>query len=438
METYYEITPAEKLQGYVPIQGSKNAVLPMLAASLLTEEPISFVGCPDITDVRHTICILRLLGARCVCKGSEWLVDASEISKNGFEQKKYILYDERCGSFMRASILFLGAMLGRFGQAFVPYPGGCKIGTRPINLHLQIVRDLGGHVEEQCCGIYADGKGMKGGKICLPFPSVGATQNAMLMAVLLKGTTVIEGAAREPEIVSLAELLNRMGGKVFCAGTKQIMIEGVERLHGCRMSVPKDRIVAGTYLTAIAAVGGQGVFAGVQPKELEKVLILLSKMGCKIRTWFERECPYISIEKDGTLAFGRCLRTEIYPGFPTDLQSQFGVLLATVPGEHKIKETIFENRFDSLMELNKMGGHIYKDETESSIVHILGGRPLLGARVHGYDLRGAAALAIAGLKADGVTKLSGIEYLLRGYEDFIGDMAALGAKITERNGKDET
>lgn len=428
VEKYYEIYPADRLEGVVRVQGSKNGALPMMAAAILTEEQVCLSHCPRISDVFNTIEILQKMGVRSTWRGEGLVLDASGFSAD--------FPGEIPADCMRSSVLLLGAMLARAGKARIPYPGGCKIGKRPVDIHVNILRQLGCKVEEREKEIRAEA-GENFGKegirnIDLPFPSVGATENAMLVSVVSKGTTIIHGAAREPEIAALGEMLNLMGGRIFGAGTSCVSVEGVKKLRGCRMKVPGDRIVAGTYLTAAAATGGEIVLSGVPSKQLESVLVLLSRMGCTISVWQEKDQPCIALKRKGELSFRGKIKTRVYPGFPTDMQSQFGVLLAGIPGEHLIQETIFESRFLSLLELRKMGADIRQEVQDPSVLRIYGGKPLRGCPVQGTDLRGTAALAIAALTARGVTSLSGIPYLLRGYEDLIGDLSCLGARIEER------
>lgn len=422
------------LKGEICIQGSKNAVLPILAASLLGDGPVVLENCPVIGDVKDTLQIMKKLGCTVWQEGNVVRVDAS--GADGF------MIEEEEAARIRSSVLFLGALLGKIKKAVLPQPGGCAIGARPIDLHLKSLRQLGAVIKEdrdsgqekqdQDQGepqrkmpggtLTADGTNMHGGCVRLRFPSVGATENIILAAVMLPGETIVEQAAREPEIAQLCEFLNLRGAKIR-RERDAIFIRGGAPLGPVRYRMRADRIVTGTYLLAAAASRGTVMIRNF-PRELDALLLLLEKMGGSIE------------EQDGQLIFtmprracsGAFVETAPYPGFPTDLQSPLMAVLAGADGVSMIKETLFENRFRTARQLVRMGAQI---EISGSCARITGCETLVGSVVEAPDLRGGAALVIAALQAEGVSTITGMEYVKRGYEDIARDLRVLGADVWE-------
>ena len=411
------ITGGNPLLGEVEIQGSKNAALPILAAAILNQGVTRLEGCPKISDVLHMSEILEELGCVVTWEKRTLIVDATTLSKHavvGEVAKK-----------TRASVLFLGALLGREKTAIVSYPGGCSIGERPIDLHLKALKKLGVSVKEDLDLLYCNVSQMVGDKIHFSFPSVGATENIILASVLAEGETNVYNAAREPEIVAVCEFVVSAGAKRSGIGTSHIKIQGVSELKEVTYKIPPDRIVAGTYLTTVAGTGGAAVLHGVREKEIRAVVKMLRKTGCSV----EFSGEHCLIRRDKRLRSVSKIETKPFPGFPTDMQSQFMTILSTAMGESKIVENIFEARFLVADELMKMGANIEVRPNNTAIVY--GVKQLHGAEVVGKDLRGAAALIIAGLMAEGVTTVSGMEYAMRGYEDICSDLISLGANVTE-------
>lgn len=400
------------LSGTVRVSGAKNAVLPILAAALLSEADNIIEDVPDLQDVQTMVDVLRSLGARVEQSGDAYRIDARGPL---FTETPFDLIGR-----MRASVLVMGPLLSRMGHVRITLPGGCAIGSRPIDQHLKGFEALGATIKSEHGYIEAHAKRLVGTTIYLDLPSVGATENIMMAAVLAHGETIIENAAEEPEIVDLANFLNSMGAKVRGAGTGTIRIEGVRELGGTRHAVIPDRIEAGTYMVAIAATGGEGWIEGVITEHLVPVIAKLREMGV-----------YIAEEGDGLHVVGsRLLRpvdvkTLPYPGFPTDMQPQFMALLSRVPGASLVTETIFENRFRHVEELRRMGANI-RIEGRSAVIE---GGALTGARVRATDLRAGAALVIAGLAAEGTTIVDDVYHLDRGYANLEKKLTALGARV---------
>ncbi len=411
------IRGGKPLSGTVRISGSKNAVLPIIAATLLSNSPCILEDIPDLADVR-TICrVLIHLGAQIERDGSNLIVHPPE--KPASEAP----YD--CMRQMRASFLVLGPLLARTGCATVSLPGGCAIGSRPIDLHLKGMYMLGAGIEYGygCVRTIAGPQGLRGERIYLDFPSVGATENIMMAASLAAGQTVIENAAEEPEVVDLANFLNAMGAKIKGAGTKVIKITGVTELNGVRYSVIPDRIEAGTFMIAAAITGGDVLVENVIADHVKPLIAKLSETGVAIR------------EENGGLRVTGCtecravdIKTMPYPGFPTDLQPQIMALLAVSRGTGIVTETIFENRFMHVNELKRMGARIKVVSAGRSAV-VQGPVSLNGAYVKATDLRAGAALVLAGLKADGETTVANVHHILRGYERLVEKLRGLGADI---------
>ncbi len=403
------------LNGDVKISGAKNSALPILAASILTDEELKISNLPPICDIKRMLDILSYIG----CSVSE--IKNSKISlKNTRISKSGAPYDMM--NKLRASFLITGPLLARNGKAVVSFPGGCQIGTRPVDLHLKGLSLMGASIMQSHGIITARAKRLKGEKIYLDFPSVGATENIMMAATLAEGTTVIENAATEPEITDLAKLLKKMGARISGEGTETIEITGVSKLHGAYHSIIPDRIEAGTILTATAITGGDVTLNGVCCDHLTPVTAKLTEMGAEI-TEFKNS---LRIKASSRLS-GSDISTLPYPGFPTDMQAQFSALLSIADGTSIIRETVFENRFMHIAELKRMGANI-KTDGRSAIIE--GTKKLTGAPVEATDLRAGAALVIAGLAAFGKTEISEIEHIDRGYYKIDEKLNSLGAKIT--------
>jgi len=406
---------SRRLSGTVRISGAKNAVLPVMAASLLAEEGASVIrDVPLLEDVVTIRQVLSSLGAVICHDGDTVAVDASSLQS--FEPPYELVRK------MRASFLVMGPLLTRFGQARISLPGGCAIGTRPIDQHLKGFEAMGAEIALGQGYIDARANGrLKGAKIYLDVPSVGATQNIMMAAALADGTTVIENAAREPEIVDLANFMNGMGAVVRGAGTSMIRIEGVERLRGAEHTVIPDRVEAGTYMVAAAITGGDVIIEGAIADHLTPVISKLEEMGVEfgeteggIRVTVNRPLKAVDV------------KTLPHPGFPTDMQSQIMALLMVSEGTSVVTETVFENRFMHVEEFRKLQGQI-RVEGRSAIV--TGGARLVGAKVCATDLRAGAALILAGLAAEGETEITGVHHIDRGYLKITEKLAALGADI---------
>ena len=408
------VTGGTPLQGEISIQGSKNAVLPILAACLLGEGPCELENCPEIKDVEDTLHILRKLGCQVNQSGKTVRIDAETAA--GYE----IIGGE--AARIRSSVLFLGALLGKMRKAVLPKPGGCAIGKRPIDLHLAALERLGAAFSCEGEAITAEGSRLHCGTIRLGLPSVGATENSILAAVLLPGETRIEHAAQEPEIVDLANFLNRMGARIKGAGTDTIKIEGVEKLHGVTHSVIPDRIEAGTFMVASVITGGNILIRNVVPDHVKAITAKLKECGAEI--YMEEEG--MVVRGDVNPIVSTDVKTLPYPGFPTDLQSPFMALLAVSKGPSVVIETVFENRFMHVSEFNRMGANI---KTEGNCAIIPGGKQLQGAQGVATDLRAGAAVILTGLVAEGTTEVSDIYHIDRGYEKFVDKFRGLGATI---------
>ncbi len=401
------------LKGEIEIQGSKNAVLPMMAAAVLHKGTTVLEHVPGIQDVFCMMGILESMGCACALDGHRLTVTAPDLSD--------IRIPEKNGKAMRSSIMLLGALLGRCGEALVHYPGGCSIGSRPIDLHLSALKQMGVEFSEEGDLIHARTGKLRGGQISLPYPSVGATENILLAAAAAEGATVLKGAAMEPEVESLCRMLQAMGVNIQGAGTGEIRVEGGAELHDAAWDVPGDRIVSGTYLSAVMAAGGEAVLKRSSPGHLENVIRTMERMGAEIRV----RGGDMEIKSKGRPA-AVSVETGPYPGFPTDLQSMMLALLALGQGKGRLKETVFEGRFATAKELHKMGADIIIEEKEAFVT---GGRSLRGTQVQARDLRGGAALVVAGLAAEGTTRITDCRHIFRGYEDICRDLSSLGADI---------
>lgn len=410
-----EITGGERLSGEVRISGAKNSALPILAAALLAEEPVVLENVPHLNDVTTTLNLLRRMGVEIICHdGVRLEIDAVNISD--------FLAPYELVKTMRASVLVLGPLLSRFGRADVSLPGGCAIGARPINLHVAGLRAMGAEITIDNGFIRARAERLKGAHIVLDTVTVTGTENLMMAAVLARGETVIENAAREPEVVDLANFLQRMGAQIEGPGTDTILIQGVETLHGTSYSVLPDRIESGTYLVAAAITGGRVKIKGTRPDHLEAVLSKLQEAGATV----QRGSDWIELDMAGRRPTAVNLHTSPYPGFPTDMQAQFCALNAVAAGTGTIIETIFENRFMHAQELQRLGADL---SVKGNTVVIRGVERLAGAPVMATDLRASASLVLAGLAAEGVTIVERIYHIDRGYERLEEKLALLGAEI---------
>lgn len=409
----YIIKGGEKLEGTVKISGSKNAALPILAATVLNVGKTTLYNVPNIQDTQMMFKILETLGGKVEKKNNKIIIDTSKIKK--FEIPEELMHK------MRSSVILAGALLGRYKKAIFSYPGGCDIGSRPIDLHLRSFEKLGINVVQNYGNIICDAEKIKGEKIDLDFPSVGATENAILASVLAEGITTITNAAREPEIIDLQNFLNKMGAKIIGAGTNEIQITGVKKLKDISYNIMPDRIETGTFLCLAVATKGNLILENTNAEHITPVITKLQEADCKI----EIEKNKIKINSNKKIK-ALDIKTMPYPGFPTDMQSVFSAMLTTAKGTSIIVENIFENRFKYTQELNKMGAKITV-EGKSAIIR--GVRKIYGANVKATDLRGGAALVLAGLSAKGVTKVDDIEYILRGYENFDKKLRNINADI---------
>ena len=411
------------LHGIVEISGAKNAVLPLMAATLLTDEKCSINGIPDLTDVFVMKDMLTSFGAKVKAEKDDNGISRIDIQADDINN---IRGSKELVSEMRASTMVMGPLLAKCGRCVMPLPGGCAIGSRPIDLHLKGFKALGATViensDESVISLVTDAEGLKGDIIYLDFPSVGATENILMAATLAKGTTVIENAAKEPEIVDLANLLNKMGAKIKGAGTDTIRITGVDKLHGAVHTVIPDRIETATFMLAAAITRGKILIKNAIPGHVRPIIAKLKE--CNVDVEIVDEGIYVNGANKELVATD--IKTLPYPGFPTDIQSPFMAFLTTVDGESKVKETVFENRFMHVNELNRMGAKISTRDREA-FVH--GNTKLVGAKVRATDLRAGAAMVLAGLVAEGVTEISEIYHIERGYENFTKKMKNLGAKI---------
>ena len=403
-----------RLCGELTVQGAKNSTLPLLAAALLCEGETVLHNCPALSDVHTAVTILRRLGCRCTHTGDTLTVCADGMTRCDIPHS---LMRE-----MRSSIVFLGAILSRCGEARLSFPGGCELGPRPIDLHLEALRKLGAEIrEEHGCLLCTAPGGLRGGFVSLAFPSVGATENAMLAACGAAGLTRICNAAREPEIVDLQGFLQALGARVTGAGTEEIHVSGGLPLHPGTYRVMPDRIVTATYLCAVASAGGQGVLRGARGDHVEPVTAALSAAGCRVRGIPEG----LQIARDGPLRGIGALQTGPYPAFPTDAQPLLAAALAGGTGETAITETIFDHRFRYAQGLEALGAQV---RAVGETLYLTG-HPLHGGSVEAPDLRGGAALTLAALAAEGESRITGLLHIDRGYEALEQDLAALGADI---------
>lgn len=404
-----------QLKGEIRISGAKNAVLPILAATLLADGPATIENVPHLHDVTTTVELLGCMGVMVsIDEKLSVEVDSSTIENH---TAPYHLVKT-----MRSSILVLGPLLARFGEAEVSLPGGCAIGSRPVDLHIKGLQDMGAEIDVSNGYIHAKAKRLKGARLVMDIVTVTGTENLMMAAALADGITIIENAAREPEVIDLANFINAMGGKVSGAGTDTIEIEGVETLHGTRYRVLPDRIETGTYLVAAAITGGSIKVKDTAPHLLDAVIEKLREAGAKIEVGED----WISLDMEGRRPKAVSIRTAPYPAFPTDMQAQFAALNTIAKGTSTVVETVFENRFMHVQELKRMGADI---EIEGNTAIIRGTDKLTSAPVMATDLRASASLIIAGLVASGETEVQRIYHIDRGYENIEEKLSLLGARI---------
>ncbi len=410
------IEGARRLKGEINIQGAKNSILPILAASLVTRAECVIHNCPIISDVKNTLKILEHLG--CVVKFQEntVIVNSENITKNSIPN---VLMRE-----MRSSIIFLGALISSVGSAEISLPGGCELGPRPIDMHIEGLRQLGLRIDESH-GILECGNedGLEGCNISLSFPSVGATENLIIASVKARGTTVINNIAKEPEIMDLIAFLNSSGAKIESQGEGTLVIEGVKALHGTEYTIIPDRIAAVTYMSAAAVTVGDLLLKNVVKEHIGAVIPVFEEAGCTIESDTENSLRIIAPTRP---YFNRIVRTMPYPGFPTDAQAPVMAMSCLADGTSVFVENIFTNRYKHVGELLRFGADI---KVEGRVAIVEGVKRLFGAEVTAMDLRGAAALVVAGLGAEGTTKISGLSHIDRGYENLENNLESVGASI---------
>ena len=413
------IEGAKQLNGEIKIQGSKNSVLPILAATIICNDECIIHNCPDLLDVHTSIEILKYLGCKIKFEKSTLIVDPRNINKSDIS--------ENLMRKMRSSIIFLGALLSKSGKAKLSFPGGCELGPRPIDLHLDGLRQMGFIIYEnhgyiECKSRYK----ISGCNITLSFPSVGATENLILASVKSSGTTVINNVAREPEICDLINFLNKCGAKIKGAGESTLFIEGVESLGSTTHSIIPDRIVATTYMSAAAITGGSLLLKNISVKELDSIIPIFEETGCLINKKSDSE---LYIEAPSRLYPNKLIRTMPYPGFPTDSQPLIMAMTSVADGTSVFVENIFENRYKHVGELLRLGADI---KIEGKVAIVEGVKRLSGANVKSTDLRGAASLVISALAAEGITTISDIYHIDRGYESIEENLKSLGANIQRK------
>ena len=401
------------LTGEVSCSGSKNAALPILAATILTKGETTLHNIPTLSDITNMLFVLSELGGKCKKENSTATIDFTDC-------KRYITPYESMSKF-RGSFLLAAPLLARMGKARISMPGGCPIGLRPIDLHLKGFSALGADIKKGHGYVDLSCKKLTGANIYLDFPSVGATENLIMAATLAKGETTIQNAAAEPEVCDLADFLIKQGAKIEGAGSDTVKITGVTELTPCTYTIISDRIEAGTFMSAFAITGGKGKITNINPLHLKPVTAKLTEMGAEII----EDTDSIFIDATKTLTSSN-IKTLPFPGFPTDMQAQFSSLMCETKGTGIIVETVFENRFLHTGELNRMGANIRIDG-RSSVIE--GGRHLTGAEVTAFDLRGGAALVLAGLSAKGETKINGTHHIMRGYENLCEKISSLGGNI---------
>ena len=415
----YIIKGGKRLEGEVDVSGSKNATLPILAATILSGKMTKLYNVPNIEDVKITIKILEHLGCRIRREKNKLIINSKNIKRKNIP--------EELMRKLRSSVVLVGAILARFKEARFSYPGGCDIGARPIDLHLAAFKKLGIKIEENAGFIGCKYDTIKSNVLHLDFPSVGATENIILASVFADGEITITNSAMEPEIVDLCNMLNKMGAKIKGAGTNEIKIIGVNSLSDVSYTIMPDRIEAGTLLVAGAITGGKIKLNKVYPEHIIPILHKLEECGCKIKT--EKRTVYLDAPKK---IKGTTIKTMPYPGFPTDMQPIFTIFLMIANGISIVQENIFENRFKYVQELKRMG---VKAELQNNTLIITGTKKLHGAKMEATDLRGGAAMILAGLVAKGKTQITNLEYVLRGYENLDEKLISLGANIIRKEGE---
>ncbi len=405
-----------KIEGELSVQGAKNSVLPLLSAALLAHGESVLHNCPQLSDVDAACRILSALGCRCRRSGSTVTVDSSAVSASEIPDE---LMRE-----MRSSIMFLGSVLGRTGHCRLSFPGGCELGARPIDLHLSALKQMGAQISEEHGFIDVNApRGLKGAKITLSFPSVGATENILLAAATAAGSTEIHNAAREPEIADIAAFLTKCGARISGAGSGVIYIEGVQSLTPAEHSVMPDRIAAGTYLCCAAATGGELLLSGCRSEDMTAFLAVLESMGCRGYV-YGGDKLYFSRKR--RLIAPPTIRTMPYPGFPTDIQAPVMAVTTLAEGTTVFVETIFDSRYRHVPELARLGASI---RTDGRIAVVEGVKRLTGAKLRAHELRGGAALITAALAAEGVSEITGLNFIDRGYDSIETVLRSLGADI---------
>lgn len=410
------------LRGTVDIKGAKNAVLPILAASVLTGSKCVFQNCPQLSDVFSALRIIENLGGTWTQDGDTITVDTTKATGT--------FVSEQSAKEMRSSIIFLGALAGRNKEANMFSPGGCELGPRPIDLHIKALEALGAEFTMEENILHCKAQRLTGTTVTLRFPSVGATENTLIAAVLAKGATVIKNAAKEPEIVDLIAFLNKCGADIEGGGTDTIIVKGVRELHGCTHRVAPDRIVTLTFMACVAVTGGDVTLRGTNWRDFQAALPLFTEAGVKV----ELEKDSIRVQSDGNLHCVKRVVTEPYPGFPTDAQPIAVAMMCFAKGKTEFVETIFSGRYKYIPELIKMGADIEVTDKQATVI---GHSELIGNQVKCTDLRGGAAVVIAGLKAKGVTEISDLIHLDRGYAFMEKDLAKLGAVIKREKTENE-
>ena len=411
-----EIEGQRELSGTIRISGAKNSCVALIPAAILSDDEVTICNVPEITDTDALCEILESLNVGVKRASESVLINAEKMQNTEIK--------EEFSKKLRASYYFMGALLGKYKKAVMYFPGGCSIGARPINLHLKGFEALGAKVTNENNKYIVEAEELKGANIYLDFASVGATINIMLAAVKAKGLTIIDNAAKEPEIVNVATFLNNMGAKITGAGTSTIKIEGVENLHGCFHEVIPDRIEAGTYIIIGALCGNRLKIDNIIPEHVDSLLSKLQEIGVDL----EIGSDYVIVSKE-EITKPTNIKTSVYPGFPTDLQQPFTVLLTQCSGKSKVEETIWENRFMHIAYLNQLGADItIKNQTAT----IIGPTKLKGTSVVATDLRAGAAMVAAALIAEGKTTITNVEHILRGYENIVSKLKDVGAKIESK------
>jgi len=406
---------AGELAGQISVQGSKNAVLPILAATILLNGVCILKNCPRISDVDCMLGLLRSLGCKAVWDGDDLMIDTSPICESRLPGELV--------TCMRSSVMLLGPLLAICKETTMNYPGGCVIGERPIDIHLHVLEQMGATFILEKDSVKGMAKTLRGARIALRFPSVGATENGILAAVLAEGTTVLQNCAKEPEIRELCEFLNKAGARIYGVGESELVIEGVSKLYPVTHSIGPDRIVAGTYLLSVAATGGEVYLTNAPYKDMEAVVNVARQLGCEVTP----KDGGMSVKRASVIRSIPYIETKVFPGFPTDLQSVLITALTVAEGESIVEESIFSDRFRIVEELTRMGADITLNGNRA---HIRGISRLSGRHVAASDLRGGAALVLAGIMAKGDTFIHNCHYIDRGYEDICRDYRLLGACAT--------